>query len=145
MMSLYADEPARTSLLRAFSLLAAAALGVLLFLPWGRTDSTPLCPLTLWLEPPAGMERLAALLLAAGTAELLLLLLAGTLLLCPVRERALLRLLPACYSAAFLLPAGLLWCAALVPDGLSPDWRVLLGQLGAGAAGLLLSREFAKS
>ncbi len=34
----YANETTRTSLLRAFSLLAAAGLGVLLFLPWGENS-----------------------------------------------------------------------------------------------------------
>ena len=89
----YANETTRTSLLRAFSLLAAA----------------------------------------------------GLLLLCPLRERALLRLIPFCYGAALILPAGLLWCAAVLPDMLSVDWRVLIAQLGCALAGIALSRHYARS
>ncbi|HIT08861.1 MAG TPA: hypothetical protein IAB55_07240 [Candidatus Merdivicinus faecavium] len=143
----YANETTRTSLLRAFSLLAAAGLGVLLFLPWGQAGASPLCPLSLWLESAASPEtsRLASLLFAAGTCELILLLLAGLLLLCPLRERALLRLIPLCYGAALILPAGLLWCAAVLPDMLSVDWRVLIAQLGCALAGIALSRHYARS
>lgn len=155
----YANETTRTSLLRAFSLLAAAGLGVLLFLPWGKilpqgkilpwgqAGASPLCPLSLWLESAASPEtsRLASLLFAAGTGELLLLLLAVLLLLCPLRERALLRLIPLCYGAALILPAGLLWCAAILPDMLSVDWRVLIAQLGCALAGIALSRHYARS
>ena len=89
----YANETTRTSLLRAFSLLAAA----------------------------------------------------GLLLLCPLRERVLLRLIPLCYGAALILPAGLLWCAAILPDMLSFDWRVLIAQLGCALAGIALSRHYARS
>lgn len=147
----YANETTRTSLLRAFCLLAAAGLGVLLFLPWGKilpwgqAGASPLCPLSLWLEAAASPEagRLAALLLSAGTAELLLLLLAVFLLLCPLRERALLRLIPLCYGAALILPAGLLWCAAVLADVLLVDWRVLLAQAGCALAGIALSLHYA--